>query len=155
MSPVLIFGIIGYFYLPYETLVLFLLLTVPLFLLVSKHKTWWAGGGGDHRYLTSMIPYLVIPLGLAIKNLIFLLPLIIFLALVSLMMVISKMIALTVSVNELKKLDPKVFKRIKKNKLGLLGIMNFKYIKKLVPLVFEGLFVRKIRLENKFYKKDI
>ena len=151
LSPVLIFGIIGYIFLPFHILILFLCLTVPIFLLVSKHKTWWAGGGGDHRYLTSMIPYLTIPIGLTIKNLSFLWPFILLFALISLVMVISKIIALTVSVQDLKKIDPTLLKKIRKRKLGILGALNFKCFTQLLALTFEGLFLRKVKLEKNLH----
>jgi len=148
LSPVLIFGMIGFYFLPLEYLVLFLFLTLPLFLIVSKHKTWWAGGGGDHRYLSSLIPYLTIPIGLTIKHLTILWPAILFFSLVSLLMVISKMLALTVTPKDLKKIDFNLFKKVKKHKSSLMEFINYKYWLKVAPLIFKGLFIRKIHLEK-------
>lgn len=149
LSPVLIFGIIGFFYLPYKILILFLCLTIPLSLLISKHKTYWAGGGGDHRYLSSMIPFIAIPIALSIENLDYLLPVIIFLALISFFMVVLKMIALTVSVKDLKKINPNFLSKDKDKKEDIFSFLKLKYIGKLITLAFEGLFVRKINLEDK------
>lgn len=148
MSPILIFGIIGYFFLPFNFLVLFLCLTLPIFLFISKHKTWWGGGAEDYRYLTSMIPYLAIPVGLSMKYLPSLWPIILLLALISLIMVVSRMIILTVSIDELKKIDPEIIEKIKKRKIGLLELLRLKYLKKIISLAFEGLFIRKIKLEK-------
>jgi len=135
LSPVLIFGLIGFFYLPYEILILFLFLVLPLFLLISKHKTYWAGGGGDHRYISSLIPYLTIPIGLVLVNLNFLWPLVLIFSIVSFVIVILKMSVLTISVKDLKRINPSL-------KFGV------KDIGKVGGLIFESLFIRKINLEN-------
>jgi hypothetical protein len=153
LSPVLIFGIIGYYFLPYNVLILFLGLTLPLFLLISKHKTYFAGGGGDYRYLSSMVPYLVIPIGLLLTNLSFLWPWVLFLAILSFMMITAKMLALTITEKDLKEIDSLLVKKIKKKKIALIQFLRFKYWPKLISLTIKGLFVRKIHLENNTYKK--
>jgi hypothetical protein len=130
MSPVLIFGMIGFYFLEFKIRILFLLLTLPLFLLISKHKTWWAGGGGDHRYLISLLGLIVIPIGLFLDNFKSLWPLILFWASVSFIMVVIKMLALTITSEDLNKL---------KNRNKIIGI---------VYMVFQGLFIRKINLEK-------
>jgi len=149
LSPVLIFGIIGYFFLPVYYLVLFLLLVLPNFLIISKHKTWWGGGASDYRYISSIIPYLTIPMGLSIKYLPFLIPTIIFLSIVSSMLIISRLIILTLSPDDLKKIHPLILVKVKKRKIGLLELIKPAYAFRLTSLVFEGLFIRKIHLENK------
>ena len=102
-----------------------------------------------------MIPYLAIPVGLSIKYLSFLWPIMLLLALISLIMVVSRMIILTVSINELKKINPDIIEKIKKRKLGLLELTKWSYIKKLIPLIFEGLFIRKIKFEKgKKFKRE-
>jgi len=153
LSPVLIFGIIGYYFLPHNVLILFLGLTLPLFLLISKHKTYFAGGGGDYRYLSSMVPYLVIPIGLLLTNLSFLWPEVLFLAFLSFIMIISKMLTLTIKEKDLKGIDPLLLKKIKKKKIALMQFLKFTYWPKLIGLIIEGLFIRKIHLENSTYKK--
>jgi hypothetical protein len=153
LSPVLIFGIIGYYFLPYNVLILFLGLTLPLFLLISKHKTYFAGGGGDYRYLSSMVPYLVIPIGVLLTNLPFLLPGVIVLAVLSFAMITAKMLALTITEKDLKEIDPLFFEKIKKKKIALMQLLRFRYWPKLIILVIKGLFVKKIHLENNTYKK--
>jgi len=149
MSPVLIFGLIGYLYLPFSYLVLFLSLSLPLFLIMSKHKTWWGGGAGDYRYLSSMIPYLVIPISLSMKNLNFLWPLILLLALISFVMVVSRMVIYTILPSDLKKIDSEIPAKIKKRKIAILELAKFRYLRKILLLTFECLFIRKIHLEEK------
>jgi uncharacterized membrane protein YjfL (UPF0719 family) len=131
MSPVLIFGIIGIYFLDFKTKILFLLLIVPLFLLISKHKTWWAGGGGDHRYLISILGFIVIPIGLFLNEFRFLWILILFWAIVSFVMVILKMMVLTI--------DSKDLTELNNNKNKAEGV---------IKLIFHGLFIRKINLER-------
>ncbi len=148
VSPVLIFGILGMFYLSFANFILFLLLTLPLFLLISKHKTWWAGGAGDYRYLSSMIPLLVIPISLVLKNLDILSPLVFVFAILSLFIIISRMITLTISEEDLKRINPHLVKGVKKRKLGLFAFFNLRYISQILDLIFECIFIRKIHLER-------
>ena len=153
MSPVLIFGILGFLFLPFSYLVLFLFLSLPLFLIISKHKTWWGGGAGDYRYLSSMIPYLVIPISLSMKNLSFLWPLILFLSLISLIMIVSRMVIYTILPSDLKKIDPEILTKIKKRKIAVFELFKLKYLKKIIPLTFKCIFIRKIHFEKKDLSK--
>ncbi|MFZ5955050.1 MAG: hypothetical protein ACOYT4_01370 [Nanoarchaeota archaeon] len=145
VSPVLIFGIIGFLYMPFELLILFLSITLPLFLLISKHKTYWAGGAGDYRYLSSMIPYITIPISLTLNNLTFLWPIVLILALISLAMVILKMVILTISINDLNKIEPDLIKKIKS---GNFSFLNLNAMGKFIAVIFDTLFIRKKRLEK-------
>jgi len=145
-SPVLIFGIIGYIFMPLKTLILFLCLTIPLFLLISKHKTYWGGGAGDYRYISSIIPYITIPIGLTIKNLFFIWPIILILALISLLMMAMKMIALTVKLEDIKNIAQKDSK-----KQRIKDVLRLKNTGKISQLVLKGIFIRKVNLENKIY----
>ncbi len=154
LSPVLIFGIIGYYFLPYNVLILFLGLTLPLFLLISKHKTYFAGGGGDYRYLSSMVPYLVIPIGLLLTNLSFLWPWVLFLAFLSFVMMILKMLALTITEKDLKEIDSLLIKKIKKKKIALIQFLKPRYLPKIIILVIKGLFIKKIHLERNLQKES-
>ena len=95
-----------------------------------------------------MIPYLTIPIGLSIQNLHSLWSIIILFVILSFIMVVSRMIILTVSFEEFKKIDPDLLTRIKKRKIGIIELIRPKYILKLIPLVFKGLFIRKIRFEK-------
>tara|TARA_Y100000034_G_C6889339_1_gene408855 strand:- start:1615 stop:2424 length:810 start_codon:yes stop_codon:yes gene_type:complete len=142
LSPVLIFGIIGFYYLSYENLILFLCLTLPLFLLVSKHKTYWAGGGGDYRYLSAMIPYIVIPIGLLLENNFVLWPGVLIFSLASFMIVAIKMSVLTIKIDDLKKINSGTGKE------KISKLLKIKDIPSLVGLVFKGIFIRKINLEK-------
>ncbi|MAG08679.1 hypothetical protein CMO89_04345 [Candidatus Woesearchaeota archaeon] len=139
ISPVLIFGVIGFYYLPLEFLVMFALLCLPLFLLISKHKTWWGGDARDHRYIASMLPYLAIPLALSIKNLVYLRPVIFLLAVFSLLMVMAKTAAFTVSMKDIEKIGaaPAV------KKWNLFSFLRLKYARQLSKLLLKGVFVRK------------
>jgi hypothetical protein len=148
MSPILILGIIGLFYLPENLLELFLLLILPLFIVMSKHKTWWAGGAGDYRYLSAIVPFLVIPIIFALVNLPFLLPLAIILSVISLIMMISKMILLTITPEDLHRLDEGLLQKVKKRKLGLLEFFSPRYLSQIGILIFDCLFIRKIHLEK-------
>lgn len=153
LSPILLFGFIGYYYLPYKILILFLCVSLPIFLLVSKHKTWWGGGARDYRYLSSMIPYITIPIGLSMKNLYVLWPLMLLLSLLSLAMIISRIILLTISIDDLKKIDPIIAKEIRKRKVNLFAILKIKNMKKILILAFQGLFIKKIKFEDFLRKK--
>ncbi|VVB82622.1 Uncharacterised protein [uncultured archaeon] len=153
LSPVLLFGIIGYFFLPSNILILFLCLTLPLFLLIAKHKTYFAGGGGDYRYLSSIIPYLVIPIGFFLVKLSFLWPLVLLFAILSLVMMTVKMLALTITEDDLKEIDDSFVREIKENKKNILNFLKLKYLLKMIRLVIKGLFIKKIHLENEIYKK--
>lgn len=124
MSPVLIFGGIGYAYLPTDIAILFTVLCLPLLLLISKHITWWGGDQNDYRYVMAIIPYMTIPLGcLLVENFFIGSVLVIISGSISLGMVMIRLLVLTVTDNDLK---------------GCNGIVDY------IKLVFYGLFVRKV-----------
>jgi len=131
-SPVLIFGMIGFVFFDFKDLILFLLLAVPIFLIMSKHKTWWAGGGGDHRYLISMLGFIVIPIGLFLAN-VGLWGLILFWAIISFAMMLVKMAVLTITSKDQKELEKK---------------KGSEKLKALISLILSGVFIRKINLEK-------
>jgi hypothetical protein len=139
VSPILIFGIIGYFYLPYEIVILFLSLWVPLYLIISKHITWWGGDARDHRYMTAILPYLTIPIAFSIQLFRQLWPVMIVLAIISAFTVMIRISMFTVTMKDIRKIEPSLSIKEK----GLLGLIKPRYLPQYLNLIFKGVFLRK------------
>jgi hypothetical protein len=124
MSPILIFGGIGYIYLPRDIAILFIALCLPLLLLISKHITWWGGNQNDYRYVMAIIPYMTIPLGCLLAEHFFMgFIFVIISGSISIGMVMIRLLVLTVTDNDLKACN---------------GVVDY------IKLIFSGLFLRKI-----------